>query len=395
MDLCFRQQPPLQPTASTGLCLVNNSRFDQVGNAGYNNGGRVPGSVVAREFSANFDYFRTPGTPFVSRDSLACVADRPVIGDRFHDRMTLLSREILNNPDMEHLLDGINHGGREDGLISKGDVSAVIQHFDAQEAGFNNPPRGDSAPWRARGAMQQQRVNQQFSPAYLAQSPVYDDRDFAQQQPFYVGSSRSPDGMSGIKPYASESKEDFTNKVLSHFSSLEDPSRPDTITDKSLNAVASGHRLDGQPVTQEERDIAKELLSRGGLFKELDQGKTGKLDGSFTRDDLGYVSDNAVEMSQLEILQNIKKHFSAYGDGDDYVNLNEMKEAAGLVPSEKTFTPEQRITAIKFLQDKELRDETDVGVDDKGGPGYKDGRFDMDNVNHMIKKKSKAGGETT
>lgn len=394
MDLCFRQQPHFQPAASTGLCLVNNSQLNQMGNTGYNNGGNMPASAVARGFSANFDYFRTPGTPFVSRETLGCMAERPLIGDRYHDPMTLMARAIRNNPDMENQLDAINHRGDKDGLISQGDVSAVIQHFDAQEAALSNPPRGGGAPLRSQGAMQQQRLNQLFFPAHSSQSPRYDDRAYVQPQPPFAGVYSSQDGGPGSKPYAGEGKEDFSNKILSHFSSLEDPNQPGAITDRSLNAVAAGRRLDGQPATQDEMDIAKELLSRGGLFKELDQGKTGKLDGSFTRDDLGYVSENAVEMSQLEILQNIKKHFSAYGDGDDYVNLNEMKEAAGLVPSEKTFTPEQRITAIKFLQDKELRDETDVGVDDKGGAGYKDGRFDMDNVNHMIKKKSKAGAET-
>ncbi len=394
MDLCFRQQPRFQPAASTGLCLVNNSQLNQMGNTGYNNGGNMPASAVARGFSANFDYFRTPGTPFVSRETLGCMAERPLIGDRYHDPMTLMARAIRNNPDMENQLDAINHRGDKDGLISQGDVSAVIQHFDAQEAALSNPPRGGGAPLRSQGAMQQQRLNQLFFPAHSSQSPRYDDRAYVQPQPPFAGVYSSQDGGAGSKPYAGEGKEDFSNKILSHFSSLEDPNQPGAITDRSLNAVAAGRRLDGQPATQDEMDIAKELLSRGGLFKELDQGKTGKLDGSFTRDDLGYVSENAVEMSQLEILQNIKKHFSAYGDGDDYVNLNEMKEAAGLVPSEKTFTPEQRITAIKFLQDKELRDETDVGVDDKGGAGYKDGRFDMDNVNHMIKKKSKAGAET-
>ncbi|VVN60910.1 hypothetical protein PS687_03891 [Pseudomonas fluorescens] len=394
MDLCFRQQPHFQPAASTGLCLVNNSQLNQMGNTGYNNGGNMPASAVARGFSANFDYFRTPGTPFVSRETLGCMAERPLIGDRYHDPMTLMARAIRNNPDMENQLDAINHRGDKDGLISQGDVSAVIQHFDAQEAALSNPPRGGGAPLRSQGAMQQQRLNQLFFPAHSSQSPRYDDRAYVQPQPPFAGVYSSQDGGPGSKPYAGEGKEDFSNKILSHFSSLEDPNQPGAITDRSLNAVAAGRRLDGQPATQDEMDIAKELLSRGGLFKELDQGKTGKLDGSFTRDDLGYVSENAVEMSQLEILQNIKKHFSAYGDGDDYVNLNEMKEAAGLVPSEKTFTPEQRITAIKFLQDKELRDETDVGVDDKGGAGYKDGRFDMANVNHMIKKKSKAGAET-
>ena len=394
MDLCFRQQPHFQPAASTGLCLVNNSQLNQMGNTGYNNGGNMPASAVARGFSANFDYFRTPGTPFVSRETLGCMAERPLIGDRYHDPMTLMARAIRNNPDMENQLDAINHRGDKDGLISQGDVSAAIQHFDAQEAALSNPPRGGGAPLRSQGAMQQQRLNQLFFPAHSSQSPRYDDRAYVQPQAPFAGVYSSQDGGPGSKPYAGEGKEDFSNKILSHFSSLEDPNQPGAITDRSLNAVAAGRRLDGQPATQDEMDIAKELLSRGGLFKELDQGKTGKLDGSFTRDHLGYVSENAVEMSQLEILQNIKKHFSAYGDGDDYVNLNEMKEAAGLVPSEKTFTPEQRITAIKFLQDKELRDETDVGVDAKGGPGYKDGRFDMDNVNHMIKKKSKAGAET-
>ena len=56
------------------------------------------------------------------------------------------------------------------------------------------------------------------------------------------------------------------------------------------------------------------------------------------------------------------------------------------MPSNKTYTPAARQAATEFLQRKELLEDTDIGVDDKGNPGYKDQRFDLDNLKHMIKK---------
>ncbi len=380
MELYCRQQPHCQPVAGTGFNPVTNGAGRGHGYSRYEG---AQCSRIARDFSSNFDYFRTPGTAFVSRDSLQHAAGRPPTGNPYHDQMTLLARSILNNPKMEHLLDAINHGGQEDGVISHGDVSAVVDHYEAQEAPFKQSPR--SGPYN--GAMQQQRVNQQFPQPHFGQSPGYDNSNFAAQQPYYGGGQvlRMPDAES--KSYTHLSKEDFSNQVLSHFSSLEDPNTPGAITDRSLNAVASGYRLDGTPATQDEINIAKELLARGSLFKELDEGKTGTLDGSFTRDDLGNTSNRFKGMSDEELLKTIKANFVEYGDGDDYVNFKELKQAAGLLPSDKTYSPEARQAAAELLKRKQLLEDTDVGVDDKGGPGYKDGRFDLANLDHVIDKK--------
>lgn len=100
---------------------------------------RAPNSVVARDFAQNFDYFQSADSGFVTQKSLQNAANRPLTGNPFHDQMTFLAKEILQRPELNAMLDGINHGGSSDGLISKGDVDQTIAHIDQQEA----PPCGN------------------------------------------------------------------------------------------------------------------------------------------------------------------------------------------------------------------------------------------------------------
>ncbi|WP_248752413.1 hypothetical protein [Pseudomonas sp. MWU15-20650] len=346
----------------------------------------VPNSQVARAFSKDFDVFRDSRTDFVSRGSIENMAGRPFTGNRDYDRKIMLAETILKRPEMEHLLDAITQNGHEDGLISHGDVSKVIDYYEAQEASSNQPPRGQDYPGRYNGAMQQQRVNQQYVPQYSGPSPVF-ERACIPQQPNYG----SPTQLSGNTPYANMSKSDFCNQLLSHFGALEDPSRPGTVTDKSLIAIASGHSLDGQPVSQETRDIAQELLNRGGLFKELDQGRTGELNGAFTRQDVGDTSDGYKDMSDHTLLQGIKNNFRQFttGPNDRFINRKELEEAAGKIPSNRVFNPEATKLATELFNRPGLLQELDIGIGDNG-PGAEDGRFDRENIDYMLAKKRTA-----
>ena len=379
MDLCYPQQPHSRAFSGMGLMSVP----PDVGmrNA-YNPYANAPWSGIAREFANNFDYFRMPKTDFVSLDSIRGMADRPQMRNPRDNDMTQLAQVVLGFPEIGKLFDSVNNGGQEDGYISHGDVSAAIDLLEEREALSMPPMRAG----QYNGAMQQHRVNQQFFPQYSGPAPRYEDPDFALQRPIYQRAPgyRMPDAENNA--YSHLSNEDFSNRVLTRFSSLEDPNKPGEITDRSLNAVAAGRRPDGMPATQDEMNVARELLDRGDLFRKYDEGKTGELDGGFTRQDLANTSNRFESMSNSELLETIKKHFVEYGDGDNYVNFKELKQAAGLVPSDKTYTPQARQAATELLQRKELLEDTDIGVDDKGNPGYKDQRFDLANLKHMIKK---------
>lgn len=379
MDLCYPQQPHCRAVSGMGLMSVPP---DGGMRGSYNPYANAPWSGIAQKFSDNFNYFTAGRSGFVTIDSLSEKANRAPMRNPWDNDMTQLAKVILGIPEIATLFDSVNHGGQEDGYISQGDVSVAIDVLEAQEALSMPPVRGG----QYNGAMQQHRVNQQFPPQYSGPAPRYEDPGFSSQRPSY---QRAPGyGMPDDKSnsYSDLNKEDFSNRVLTRFSSLEDPGKPGYITDRSLNAVAAGHRLDGTPATEDEMNIAKALLDNGSWFREYDEGKTGELDGSFTRQDLANASNRFENMSNSELLETIKKHFVEYGDGDNYVNFKELKQAAGLVPSNKTYTPAARQAATEFLQRKELLEDTDIGVDDKGNPGYKDQRFDLDNLKYMIKK---------
>jgi len=250
-------------------------------------------------------------------------------------------------------------------------VQETMALYAAQNV-FSNNSRGLQAGLGGMfGGMRQLRMNQE----YLAPQPSYTGGAYGGQAP-----------RSEFSPYANDSKEAFSNKVLARFGSLEDPNKPGFITDNSLNSVAGGYHLDGRPATQDEIEIAQEMLSRGDQFKQLDQGRSGKLDGAFSRDDLGDASNKFRAVSDHDLVQVIKDNFRQYtaGANDGYVNVNELKEAAGVIPSDRTFNPDAREAAAEMLLRPGLLRELDIGISDSGR-GVEDGRFDIHNLDYMLR----------
>jgi hypothetical protein len=87
-----------------------------------------------------------------------------------------------------------------------------------------------------------------------------------------------------------------------------------------------------------------------------------------------------------ELVKEVKEHFSEYaaGAGDSYVNFNELKEAAGLLPTTRTFSAQASAVAQEILKRKSLLEKLDIGIG-FFGPGLKDERFDHDNLNYLIR----------
>lgn len=354
------------------------------------NGSGLPASQVAQEFVSSFSYFQTPGSSFVARDSLEHAADRPMTGDPYHDRMTMLAREITRNPQMSSMLDGISQGGQQDGLISQGAADHTLAYLQAQEMPFSGPSQRQQS-WADHngdnGGMRHPLMNPPF--AQNAGQPSAFTERAALQNSSADYSQYGQGSMSALGPYAKDSNEDFANKVLTRFGALEDPNTPGFITDNSLGSIASGYHLDGRPATQDEMDLSREMQNRGGLFKQLDQGKTGTLDGRFSREDLGDASNTFRTMSDHDLLQNLKENFGQISQGtyNGYVNFDEVRKAAGVMASDATYSPQVRELAQELLKRQPLLNELDIGTNGYGGKGIKDQRFDIDNIDFLMEKR--------
>ncbi|MBV4455945.1 MULTISPECIES: hypothetical protein [Pseudomonas] len=87
------------------------------------------------------------------------------------------------------------------------------------------------------------------------------------------------------------------------------------------------------------------------------------------------------------LLSMIKEHFREYAAGadDQYVNFNELKEAAGLRPTTRTFSAEATAAAKELLERPNLLRELDIGIGFLGFPGNEDQRFDIENLDYLIR----------
>lgn len=90
-------------------------------------------------------------------------------------------------------------------------------------------------------------------------------------------------------------------------------------------------------------------------------------------------------VTDRQLIGLIRNHFREYAAGatDSYVNFNELREAAGLIATDRTFSPEAHHAAKELLSRPKLLRKLDIGISFFGGPGKKDGRFDMDNLNYL------------
>ena len=92
-------------------------------------------------------------------------------------------------------------------------------------------------------------------------------------------------------------------------------------------------------------------------------------------------------VTDRQLIGLIRDHFREFAAGatDSYVNFNELKEAAGLIATDRTFSPEAHHAAKELLSRPKLLRKLDIGISFFGGPGKEDGRFDMDNLNYLYK----------
>ncbi|WP_177345076.1 hypothetical protein [Pseudomonas sp. BTN1] len=173
--------------------------------------------------------------------------------------------------------------------------------------------------------------------------------------------------------------EELARALQAHYGAMVDP-RSGEITRSSLQRVADGVPLHGTLLTQDQIDIAQEVLKRRDLFAQL--ANADKTDGAITRDELAISSRDYHHLSDRGLIALVGKHFDEYGGGDRFVNFNELKQAAGEVESNKIYTPQERGVAAEVLKREELLKRLDIGIGFFGIPGKQDQRFDRVNVGY-------------
>lgn len=134
----------------------------------------------------------------------------------------------------------------------------------------------------------------------------------------------------------------------------------------------TGFAIDGTPASMWQ-DFTQEGYGALPYDRRLDR-----------RDDSALEVGPHPEWSDRSLVDKIKTHFREFAAGEDdrYVNFNELKEAAGLIPTRRSFSPDAQEVALEILSRPELLRELDIGVG-FFGRGLRDKRFDMDNIDYL------------
>ncbi|AQT93859.1 hypothetical protein [Pseudomonas azotoformans] len=357
----------------------------------------APHSVVAREFAGAYPYFQGE-SGFVTRDVLQHAANRPLTGNPVDDPMTRLAREILSRPGMSSLLDGVNHGGHQDGLISLGDAHAAVDMYEADESSrLRNEPMAYNAGARGgyerySGGMQRYRVENGYgeSGAYT-RHPVFDNRAIGQPfsrgayEPSYDG-RMSPQNNALANDFKCAKYSDLATELGNNFDYFK-PNEHSKITQNSLREVA-GRPLTGNPVDDRMTLLGREILSRPDLNRKLDSDHdVDKSDGLIGRDTIERLSSRKAEpnyeqMNDVELLEAVKGKFKQYWGRDDYISFDSLEKAAAESPP----TDRTRLAAA-LLHRPGLMKELDIGTKGNGRRGDEDQRFDRVNVDYVIAEK--------
>lgn len=232
---------------------VSNGQLLGAGQSAYNNGGMTPSRILG-EFANNFDYFAGPASRFVSRDALAHTGERPMSGDFFHDRMTMLAREITRNPGMASMLDGANNRGQQDGLISPEDVLEAMTQYDA-EAALSSLRGMPSELGMYNGGMQRQRIENGYGDSWA--------RNYSPME-----NGMSPQNAEVASNFKNAKDSDLALELGNNFDYFK-PNENNKITQKSLRTVAA-KPLTGDPVSDRLTLLALEIISRPSFNRQMD-----------------------------------------------------------------------------------------------------------------------------
>lgn len=160
----------------------------------------------------------------------------------------------------------------------------------------------------------------------------------------------------------------------------------------ALSQLAKGTQNDGRPASPAQKELARELLTRHDLLSELDLYPNGGVeDGKINWDAVAVKANKQAHLSDRGLMREALKYHAEFDStGNGYVNVNELEQAAGRIPSHRQFSEAAKGVAQALLERPALLKQLDIGVNFLGLAGKEDNRYDITNLNHLINNSSDA-----
>lgn len=145
----------------------------------------------------------------------------------------------------------------------------------------------------------------------------------------------------------------LAKELLDHFRDLEGPDGKARnsfhLTD--LKKMAAGKLHDGRDAKQEQIELAKEVISRPDLMTSLFTHIRVKPYIEATWNNVAIIAGDFKSLSDGSLLGQVRVYFREFAEGanDEYVNFNELREAAREIRSTRDFSYNATAVAKELL----------------------------------------------
>lgn len=162
-----------------------------------------------------------------------------------------------------------------------------------------------------------------------------------------------------------------------------------TFTD--LKNMAAGKLHDGRDATQEQINLAKELLNRPKLLEALDKNIDGWTNNALNWNDVALAAEDFESLNDEHLLHQTYIYFGelAAAPNIHFLSFSELKEAAGELPSARQFSSKATAVARALLNRPDLLHKLDIGLNNQGEAGKQDEGFDRETVDQVLHNSSR------
>lgn len=178
----------------------------------------------------------------------------------------------------------------------------------------------------------------------------------------------------------------LAKELLDHFRDLEGPDgkarNSFRLTD--LKKMAAGKLHDGRDAKQEQIELAKEVISRPDLMTSLFSHIRGEPYGEATWNNVAIIAEDFKSLSDRSLLGQVRVYFREFAEGanDEYVNFNELREAAREIRSTRDFSYNATAVARELLNRPSLLRQLDITRGAFLHSTKPDDRFNLSNITY-------------
>ncbi|RDS92015.1 hypothetical protein DL347_07275 [Pseudomonas fluorescens] len=178
----------------------------------------------------------------------------------------------------------------------------------------------------------------------------------------------------------------LAKELLHHFRDLEGPDgkarNSFRLTD--LKKMAAGKLHDGRDAKQEQIELAKEVISRPDLMTSLFPQTPGVHYGEATWNNVAIIAEDFKSLSDGSLLGQVRVYFREFAEGanDEYVNFNELREAAREIRSTRDFSYNATAVAKELLNRPYLLRQLDIIPGAFLHTTKPDDRFSLSNITY-------------